>query len=556
MSQFGSREEHLAEKRQAEIRKLRSLEIEAIHRSRKLGPRDRLKAAFHLTRAWGKAKSAGLRKEDFQDEIHGRLKRTHGSRQEFRLSNWILRRGEDPTTQPNLLKVYEHKTTPQKSLEPYLVGIAVAAEHCGAVADDWKLAMASELSIWPRTSERTDVTLQDEQPSETLAVLLNSLCTRLAEKNALQNTIQAIHRMNCRWEMFSERLHATDALCMQRIESPISPICEDTIYFEEMFPFPSVPLLQVPYAIGAAVFAMAPENGLRAIDNLRLSSGEFFPVGLSFKLDPPGSLGRHYNIPEDAPGLLHVPGDFIWYREIRLCIVPDGGGRFVSALETRPRMEVQFARETRFEGRYHVIHGYEIDLERGLFYGRGDDGGHLFPVIRNRDGQEWRIKMSILEEFGPQITKWVPRSNDSKGWFFEADPVNNPGQLSYEPWYLSYTPATAPYLRHWLTRQWDLETQPAVCPWARDNFEWGVPEPKWDRNLPPIHELNFPDFSNATWVECCLHNGMIEEALQESIDRLNNQTARLQADWHEARERHTNALLRRWKSKTEEEDRQ
>lgn len=555
MSQDDSRDEHIARKRQAEIRKLRSLEDVAVHQGQKLGPRDRLRAAHHLTRAWNEARAAGLRKENFQDTILGRLKRTHGSREEFRLQNWILRRGEDPTTQPELAQAYEKKTTPQKALEPYFVGIAVAAEHCGADADDWKLAMASTLSIWPRASERTDVAPADDRSAETLAVLLNALCTRLATKNNLQDTIEVILKMNCRWEMFSERLFATEAACMQRIESPISPVCEDNLYFEEMFPFPSIPLVHVPYAIGKAVFAMSPENELRAIDSQRLSSGEFFQVGLPFKALDPAGFGHHYNIPEDAPGLVRLAGDFFWYREIRLCIAPDGSGRFQSALESRPRMEVQFAPETTFKGRHHVKHGYEIDLERGLFYGRGEDGGHLFPTIRTGDGQEWRIRMNVLPESGPEVTEWTPRSPDATAWYFEPDPVNHPGQVWVEPWNLSYTPASAPYLRHWLTRDWRLGGEDAICPWFRGNFEWDTPAAQWDRNLPPIHELNFPDFSNATWVECCLHNGLIEEALQSCIERLTAQTARLQADWLAARERHTNALLRRWNTETADEDR-
>lgn len=556
MSQTENRDEHRAQKRRAEIAKLRSLENEAVQHGRKLGPRDRLMAAFHLTRAWGEAKNAGLRKEDFQDAILGSLKRRHGSRQEFRLSNWILKRGEDPTTQPGLVKDYETKTTPQKALEPYLVGITVAAKHCGADADDWKLAMARDLKTWSRQSGGSDVVPPDERPSETLAVLLNGLCARLAKDNRLDQTFAAIRAMNCHWEMFSERLAATDAACMQRVESPISPVFEDSMYFEEMFPYPSIPLLRVPYCVGNVIFALAPENELRVSDSRKLLSGGYFTVGLPFRTEFPEGATRHYNIPDDARERLHLPGDFTWYREIRLCIVSDGSGRFVSALESRPRMEVQFAREAPVEGRHHVLYGYEIDLERGLFYGRGEDGGYLFPTIQTQDGRAWRIKLNSLPESGPQVNEWTERDPETTGWFFDPDPVSRPGQVSSEPWYLSYTPATPPYLRHWLTRDWRLENEEAVCPWSRGNFDRGSPEARWDHNLPPIHELNFPGFSHATWIECCLHNGLIEEALQARIDRLTDQTTRLQADWHDARERHSNALLRRWSTETEQEGHQ
>jgi hypothetical protein len=553
MSQANDRENHRAFRRQAEIAKLRSLENEAIHRGLKLGPRDRLMAAFHLARIWGEAKKAGLRKDDFQDAIFGRLKRQHGSRQEFRLSNWTLKRGEDPTTQPGLVKEYQTRATPQKALEPYLVGIAVAAEHCGEDADDWKLAMVRDLSIWSRQSEGRDLVPPDERPFETLAVLLNGLCTRLAKDNRLSKTFEAIRAMNCHWEMFSEQLAATDVACMQRIESPISPVFEDNMYFEEMFPFPSIPLLRVPYGVGNAIFALAPEDELRSYDSGNLLSGCYNAVGLPFRTEYPVGVMQHYNIPDDARGLLRLRGDFTWYREIRLAIAADGSEQVASVLESRPRMEVSFARETPFEGRHHVLHGYEIELERGLYYGRGDDGGYLFPNIQAPDGRVWRIKMDCDPESGPRLNEWTERYPDSTGWFFEPDPVNHPGQVFNEPWYLSYTPATPPYLRHWLKQDWRLGNEAAVCPWRRNNLEFGTPEARWDRNLPPINALNFPDFSYATWIECCLHNGLIAEALKASIDNLTEQTMRLQADWYVAREHHSNALLRRWNNETKQE---
>ena len=82
-------------------------------------------------------------------------------------------------------------------------------------------------------------------------------------------------------------------------------------------------------------------------------------------------------------------------------------------------------------------------------------------------------------------------------------------------------------------------------------MDWVEPDSRWNRDVPPAYELNFPEFSHATSIECCLHNGLIEEALQAMIDRLKEQTGRIQADWHAARERNANALLRRWKAKTD-----
>jgi hypothetical protein len=515
MSHNESRKGHRTLKRQAEIRKLRSLECDAIKHGRKLGSRDRLKAAFHLTRAWHKAKGTGLRKENFQEEILRRLQRPHSSRQEFRLSNWTLRRGEDPMTQQGLGKKYETSPTPQKALEPYLVAIAVAAEHCGVDPDDWKLIMAQDLSIWLRPSGTTDIQMPDDRPWETLAVLLNSLCARLAKENRLGQTFAVIREMNCRWDMFGEQLTATGSACMQLFEIPSNPVLGDDVYFEEMFPFPSIPLLRVPYGTGTVIFDLAPADDVR--------------------------------------GLVQLAGDFTWYREIRLCIVPDGSERFVSALESRPRMEVQFPLETPFEGQHHVLYGHEIELERGLFYGRSEDGGDLFPTIRTQDGRAWTIKKSTRAGAGPQAHECIVRDPDTTGWSFDHDPVGHPGQVYSEPWYLSYTAATPLYLRHWLAQEWQLGNTTAVNPWSRDNFESGSHGDRWNRNLPPIHELNFPRFNHATSIECCLHNGLIEEALQASIEHLTEQTKRLQADWHGARERHSDALLLRWNTETSED---
>ena len=527
MSQAENREEHRAQKRRAEIAKLRSLESDAIQQGRKLGPGDRLKAAFHLTRAWGEAKAAGLRKEHFQDGIMSRLQRPHGSRQEFRLSNWILKRGENPTTQPGLVKEYETRTTPQKALEPYLVGIAVAAEHCGADADDWKLAMARDLSIWPRLSGAADVVPPDERPSETLAVLLNGLCARLAKENRLDQTFAAIREMNCHWEMDEERLASSGHVRMQRIKSPIFPANEDCLYFGEIFPFPSIPLIRVPYVTGDAVFNLAPADE--------------------------DDLGKHTRIDAGEPRHEGILGEVVWFREIRLCIVPGDRGGFVSALETRPHMEVRIHGESGLAGRYPVLRSALIDISDGSHYGPPDLG----PSIQTKDGRKWAIEMTLW----PGKHHHVLAGNirlvfaTSSALYFDPDPIEAPGVAGFEPWYLSYTPATPPYLRHWLTQEWRLENEEAVCPWSRDNCERGGAGDRWDRNVPPIHELNFPDFSNATWIECCLHNGLIEDALQASIDRLTEQTTHLQADWHEARERHSNALLRRWNTETSDETR-
>jgi hypothetical protein len=261
-------------------------------------------------------------------------------------------------------------------------------------------------------------------------------------------------------------------------------------------------------------------------------------------------------------GKVEADGYLVWYREIRLCIVPDGHGDFVGALETRPHLKVRFSQGRAPAGEHEVIGVFDIE-NLGDGY-TAADGSHVDPHIRLEDGSVWNVTYNDLSGNGSRPAAWTERpakkrnplfDNNpglrSTGWIFDADPILQPGELVGEPWYLSYTPATAPYLRHWLTGDWRLADEPAVCPWDRENFDWHDPQGRWNKDLPPVHELNFPDFSDATWIECCLHNGLIEEALQAKIDRLKEQTGRLQADWHAAREHHTNALLRRWKAKTE-----
>lgn len=531
------------EQRRIELEKLRGIEQQAVQRGIKLGARDRLKAAYHLTRAWRQVNEAGFCKEDFQDAILGRLKRSHGSRREFRLNNWILRRGEDPTTQPHLLDAYADSSTPQKALEPYLVGLAVAAEHSGADPDDWKLDMMRDLSIWSRAVKAVDVVPTDERPAETLEILLKALISELGKRNRLGETFEAIRSMRCRWEMFTERLVVSDAAYMEIDDSTFTPACNHEVYFEEMFPFPSVPLLRVPYFVASAEFLLAPEELLRARDATQLATGDYRSVETAMQ----GLGDLYYGIPSDAPGRISAAGTLLWFREIRLCIAPDGHGGFTSSLETRPHVQVRFGADLPFGGRHHVVGGYELDMGRSL----SSDDGPVWPHIRTSDGNSWRITLQKRADGSLQFTESTERNPETSGWEFEGDPLLHPGEAGREPWYLSYTPASAPYLRYWLTTDWRLGGAVEECPWDQGNFDWNDPDSRWNRDLPPVHELNFPDFSHATWIECCLHNGLIEDALQAAIDRLKEQTSRIQADWHSARERHANALLRRWKAKTD-----
>lgn len=542
-----------SQQRAEAIRTLRSWEQEAEKNGRRLTGTDRLKAALHLSRAWREANRKGLRKEDFQDAVFNRIKRrrenkTRTQSDTFKLANWILPRKVDAIT-PNLVSDYAEKRGPLKSLEPYLVGVAVAAMHCGVDPNNWKLDLMRDLSIWTRSVSAPEVAEADDRPAETLSLLLNAVCRSIAHKNKLAGIFAAIRSMGCRWEMFDERLVESAEFCMQSIESPVSPVCEVGVYFEEMFPFPSISLLSVPYLVGTADFRLAPEASLRAHDDANQSQGDYVATGSAMKNDGPF---RHYNIPDDAPGQLEVPGGVVFFRELRVTIAPDGHGDFCAAIESRPKVEVSFPEGSPVAGT-HIVHaGYEPDILRGLFYARHPQGGSVWPTIKDAEGAAWRLRYAN-NTFWDQ-TKWLERAPESAGWQFDPDPLGAPGEAFAEPWYLSYTPATPDYLKHWLTQSWSLGDAKADCPWSRDHFDWGEPDARYDRDLPPLNALNFPNFSHATWVERCLHNGLIEEALQAAVIKLAHQTASLQRDWFSARDAHAQGLLNRWNTPHVEKD--
>lgn len=541
-----------SQQRAEAIRTLRSWEQEA-ENGRKLTGTDRLKAALHLSRAWREANEKGLRKEDFQDAVFARLKRrrenkTRTHSDTFKLANWILPRKVDAIT-PNLVSEYAEKREPLKSLEPYLVGVGVAAMHCGVDPDDWKLDLMRDLSIWTRPVSAPEVAQADNRPAETLSLLLNALCRSIAHKNRLREVFSAIRSMSCRWEMFDERLVASTGLCMEPIESPVSPVCDVGTYFEEMFPFPSIPLLRVPYLVGTADFRLAPDDILRPRDETNQSGGGYVATGSPMRNDGPF---RHYSIPDDAPMQIEATGRVVFHRELRLTIAPDGHGDFCAAIESRPRVEITFADGSPVSGT-HIVHGgYEPDVLRGLFYARHPQGGGVWPTIKDADGRDWRLRYADDSFWDP--SKWVELHPETSGWQFEPDPVGAPGEVYVEPWYLSYTPATPDYLKHWLTQSWTLAVALADCPWSPEYFDWGDPRGRYNRDLPPHHALNFPNSSHANSVERCLHNGLIEEALQAAVTRLAHEAASLQRDWFSARDAHAQGLLTRWHTPDTQKD--
>ena len=275
--------------------------------------------------------------------------------------------------------------------------------------------------------------------------------------------------------------------------------------------FPSIPLLRVPYLVGDTNFVLAPS------ETLELQKSLF-----------------------DAPGRIEATGRLVYLRELRLAIAPDGHGDFCAAIESRPVVEVTFSASP-VEG-IHIVHGgFEPDV--------GDRGR---PTLKDKDGRSWRLRYANNSFWDD--TKWVERDPATTGWQFDYDPVGAPGTLNAEPWYLSYTPATPDYVKHWLTRSWSLGDAQADCPWSRDHFYRRESGARYDRDLPPFHALNFPNFSHATSVECCLHNGLIEEALQAAVTRLEHETASVQRYSHSARDSHAQKLLNRWHTPRTEKD--
>lgn len=69
---------------------------------------------------------------------------------------------------------------------------------------------------------------------------------------------------------------------------------------------------------------------------------------------------------------------------------------------------------------------------------------------------------------------------------------------------------------------------------------------RYNKDIPPLYELKFPLDSAARSIECCLHNGLIEEALKASASRLSEQVSSLQQDWVSRSEAHVQKLLSRW----------
>ena len=534
------------------ISRLRTLEQAAADGRKLSGNADLLKAAWHLRRAWEHAKCKGMKKETFQDRVFARLEHPHRSRKGFKLANYLLPRRYETVTK-ELIAAYDKKPgSLLRGLEPYLKGIEVAAVWCEADSDKWKIDFLQETSLWERSVATSGVQAPDDRPSETLALLLSNLCASIARRHDLLKVYEALRGLACRWEMFDDRLVPYSGNCMQWIDSPIRPIFGTASYFEESLPYPSIPLLRVPYLFAPTRVQVVPELASQALDISHANSEEYLRGSTGIKAVE-GQPARDFytfpdDIPDDIPGRRHLIADMIYQREIRLCIVPDGQEGFTAGLESRPRVELTIPEDDALSGRHAVHAAWKPDFGEPLFYARRPDGGPVLPTIRDSQGKIWRIG---FYETNPDAWQVVTRNPKTTGWEFDADPIGAPGELEAEPWYLSYTPATPDFVSHWLTQDWSLADVRADCPWDRGSHD--VDDNRYNRDLPPLHELKFPFECAARCVECCLYNGLIEEALGAAADRLVGQVSELQRGWMTASDAHADMLLKRW-SKTPTND--
>lgn len=530
------------------ISRLHALEQSAAEGRKLPNDADRLKAAWHLRRAWHQAKQAGLKKQDFQDRVFEALSHHHARREGFKLANYVLPLRYESVN--DALTDYEaacmaskKRTEPLRGLEPYLKGIGIAAGWCGADPDDWKLAFLQETSLWKRRLPSSGVLDQDERPAETIALLFSALCAEIARRHELAKLYTALRSLACRWEMFEDRLVPSGGNCMQWIESPVSPVFESAVYFEEGMPYPSVPLLRVPYLAASTRLHVALEAALLEIDQAHANSPNYLTGGgaINFIHGRPDVV--HYTFPADAPDQRQLTADLFFLREIRLCVVPDGRGGFTAGLESRPRVELSIPDDDPLAGHHAVNAAWKPDFGESLFYARRADDGPVFPTIRDSEDRSWRVRVVKPETEAWQV---VMRDPETTGWEFDQDPVGAPGQVEAEPWYLSYTPATPAYLAHWLTQNWSLADISASCPWDRIGGSHGADSGRYNRNLPPLYELKFSAASAANSIECCLHNGLIEDALDAAAGRLASEVSTLQRNWVSASDAHVHTLLNRW----------
>lgn len=513
----------------------------------KLLNRDRLLAALFLGNAYSEAKAKGVltSKDDLEGCIFNRMSRKQDKSEQFRLNRWILPKRITEITKP-VEDDYKGKREPHKALITYLDAIAELASRNGTDPKESQLDLLSRLSVWRRNSSY-DPGEDRLIPALNLSNLLDRLCKKLSTDNKLPELFDRIRSLPCDWNPYSECLVLCDRKNMGSGKSPVSPEFEEVVLPNEMFPFPSVPLIRIPYLIHDAKIEVTGASDATAVDS--------------------------------ATDVRIRTVKVIYYREIRLTIAPLSPSEMGAVFQTRGVIEVPEA--------YLWKPTEHLTLQEALQYlqtaSRRKYLGERLPIQPIRmiaprqtsvrpevllDGQ-WYSLLGDTELFELEGHKYISRMGTA--YDFDHDPVGQPRSWHGTSMFVfSYTPATAPYVYHWLAQRHILQDAgllhlsdggEEISLWRRSEMDahrlefpyLNLPDDvaaldaRYGQNLPDQFALNFPDSAlSGSDVEKCLHNGLIEAALQNKIDLLRQQVKEMEEVWHSGREDATNALLKRY----------
>ena len=533
------------------LRILRKIEAAAVAnaKSRKLEQTSaRIRAAYGFTQAWQAAKERGMAKARFEEEVLQGLSTRHGGRTEFRLSRYMLKRSEMERLSreginPLSVANYKSQSEPQKSLDAYLTGLRVAATFCGTDYEKWAIDMLSPTDLWKTFSNQQPVPGVDEAdnddaapadiPAETLSILLSRMSRYVADKTKLPEIMSGILEMPCRWDMFEERLVSSSTNAMDRHFARIFPV-GGAVYFEEMVPFPSIPLARQFVTTRKALLGLMPAvsistDDLGEDDRVRTRNASFFKN--------PDEQSHIPGLPDDGD-IEQVEGRVSLYNEVRLALAPNSWQRWDVVLECRPYVCVDLPDANGDLIRHHVDYAVDPYLVHQHFYPMHEENRLVLPLVK-RDGETLRVACFAADMSEHEM------SIDHSDAAIEPDTSSEHEELELEdPWQLTYAAASAAELRRLLSDIGDADGHNR--PWNRDNFAAEV----YEKDLPSSREFYFPMGNAFTDIEACLHNGLIEQALKEAILRLRDSANDLRSELTEAREAGAQRLLNRWHGKT------
>ena len=303
---------------------------------------------------------------------------------------------------------------------------------------------------------------------------------------------------------------------MDKHFAKISPV-GGGVYFEEMVPFPSIPLARQLVMTRPALLGLMPTvsmstDDLGEEDRVRTRNASFIKDP-----DAPAHIpGLH-----DEGDIEQVEGRVTLYNEVRLALAPDTWQRWDVVLECRPYVCVDLPDAEGDLVRHHVDHAVDPFLVHQHFYPMHEDNRVVLPLVE-RDGKALRV--ACLGVAAPE------------GVSSDEDEI-----LSEDPWQLTYAATSAAELRRLLSGIGEADGHNR--PWHQNNFDAEV----YEKDLPSTREFYFPMGDVFTDIEACLHNGLIEQALEEAILRLRDSARDLQSKLMEAREAGAQRLLKRWR---------